>query len=142
MRATRLLRHFEEAGITPATSLVRVVLVFALLDAVAAASNSNQQVPAQKTPSDATAQTTQDKGDVGQLRKRVEQLTAELTRVKKRVTELEKIRRVDAIQDKLGKEEQRAEMRSTERGRFLLQTSYMYPRELSKTSLTFVRVLV
>jgi chromosome segregation ATPase len=84
-----------ESAIRSGNFLVRVVLVCALMSVVAAASTGNQQ--------------DQKNSDVDQLRKTVQQLTAELTRIKKRVAELEKDRQVDSLQDKLSKEQQRAE---------------------------------
>lgn len=109
MSAARLLQHLKESGIRPGKSLARVALVGALMSVVAAAATDNQQEPAQKSPPDVAAQSTQNNSDADQLRKRVQQLTAELTRIKKRVAELERDRPVDSIQDKLGKEQQRAE---------------------------------
>lgn len=109
MSATQLLKHPKESEIRPRKSLTRVALVCALMSFVTAAADNHQQEPAQKTPPDSAAQPAQNNGEAGQLRKRVQQLTAELTRIKKSVAELEKDRLVDSIQDKLGKEEQRAE---------------------------------
>jgi len=91
MSAVQLL----ESGIRSGNFLARVVLVCALMSVVAAGSTGNQQ--------------DQNNSDVDQLRKTVQQLTTELTRIKKRVAELEKDRQVDSLQDKLGKEQQRAE---------------------------------
>lgn len=108
MSAAQLLKHFKESWIRPAKWVARVAVVCALLSVVGAAANQNQQEPAQKSPPNSTPQSTQ-VGEAGQLRKKIQQLTAELTRIKKRVVELEKVLRVDSIQDKLGKEEQRAE---------------------------------
>jgi small-conductance mechanosensitive channel len=110
MSAAQLLKRLKESGISPDKSLARVALVCALMSVVATASTDNQQEPAQETPPAVPAQTTQNNSDADQLRKRVQQLTAELTRIKKRVAVLEKDRQVDSIQDKLGKEEQRAEI--------------------------------
>ena len=87
--------HLLESGIRSGNFLARVVLVCALMSVVAAGSTGNQQ--------------DQNNSDVDQLRKTVQQLTTELTRIKKRVAELEKDRQVDSLQDKLGKEQQRAE---------------------------------
>jgi peptidoglycan hydrolase CwlO-like protein len=87
--------QLSESGIKSANFLARVILVCALTSVVAAASTGNPQ--------------SQNNSDVDQLRKTVQQLTAELTRIKKRVAELEKDRQVDTLQDKLGKEQQRAE---------------------------------
>jgi small-conductance mechanosensitive channel len=114
MSAAQLLKRLKESGISPDKSLARVALVCALMSVVATASTDNQQEPAQKTPPAVPAQTTQNNSDADQLRKRVQQLTAELTRIKKRVAVLEKDRQVDSIQDKLGKEEQRAEILHTQ----------------------------
>lgn len=109
MSAAQFLKHLKEYGNGTGKSLARVALVCALISVVVAASTNNQQEPAQKTPPDLPAQTTQDKAETDQLRKRVQQLTAELARLKKRVAELEKDRQVDSLQDKLEKEQQRAE---------------------------------
>jgi small-conductance mechanosensitive channel len=109
MSAAQLLQHLKECGIRTGKSLAGVALVCALMSVVTAAVDNRQQEPAQKTPPEVVAQSSQNNGDADQLRKRVQQLTAELTRIRKRVAELEKDRQVDSIQDKLGKEEQRAE---------------------------------
>lgn len=85
MSATQLLKHFKESVIRPLRALARVALVCALMSVVGAASNNNQQEPAQKTPPDPAAQSSPNNGEAGHLRKRVQQLTAELTRIKKRV---------------------------------------------------------
>lgn len=87
--------QLSESGIKSGNFLARVVLVCALTSVVAAASTGNPQ--------------NQNNSDADQLRKTVQQLTAELTRIKKRVAELEKDRQVDSLQDKLSKEQQRAE---------------------------------
>ena len=54
-------------------------------------------------------QATQDKTDCEQVRKMVQQLTAEVEPLKKKVAELDKYRQVDYLRDLLVKEEQRAE---------------------------------
>src|SRR5438552_2293763 len=109
MSAAQLLKHLKESGVGPGNFLARVAFACALISVVAAASSNHQQEPAQKSPPDSAAQTVQANGDADQLRKTIQQLTTELTRLKKRVAELEKDRLVDSIQDKLGKEQQRAE---------------------------------
>lgn len=109
MSPAQLLKHLREAEIKPGKFLARVAFVCALMSIVAAASANNQQEPAQKPPPDSAAQPVQNNGDADQTRKTFQQLTAELTRIKKRVAELEKDRQVDSIQDKLEKEQQRAE---------------------------------
>lgn len=114
MSASYLLKKFRESGIAPGKALARVALICTLLSVVVAAPNSHQQEPTQKTQPEVTAQTKRSTSEVDQLRKKIQQLTAELSRVKKRVAELEKVRRVDAIQDKLEKEEQRAETLHTQ----------------------------
>jgi small-conductance mechanosensitive channel len=108
MSATQLLKHLKEPGIGPGKLLTRVAWACALLSVVAAAAIENQP-QAQRGPSEQAAQSSQNT-DADQLRKTVQQLSAELTRLKKRVAELEKDRTVDALQDKLGKEQQRAEV--------------------------------
>lgn len=110
MSAAQLLKHLKESGIRPGNFFARVALVCALMSVVGTAANNNQQEPAQKPPPDSAAQPVQNNGDADQLRKAVQQITSELTRIKKRVAELEKDRQVDSIQDKLGKEQQRAEV--------------------------------
>jgi chromosome segregation ATPase len=79
------------------------------MSVVAAAAHNNHQEPAQKPPPESAAQPVQNSGDANQPRKTVPQLTAELTRLKKRVADLEKNCQVDSLQDKLEKEQQRAE---------------------------------
>lgn len=54
-------------------------------------------------------QATQDKTDCEQVRKMVQQLTAEVEPLKKKVAELDKYRQVDYLRDLLVKEEQRSE---------------------------------
>lgn len=109
MSAAQLLKHLKESGVRPGNFLARVALACALMSVVTGASPNSQQEPAPKSPPDSAAQPVQNNGDADQLRKTVQQLTAELTRLKKRVAELEKDRLVDSIQEKLGKEQQRAE---------------------------------
>ena len=110
MSAAQLLKHLKESGVRPGNFLARVAFACALISVVAAASSNYQQEPAQKSPPDSAAQPVQARGEADQLPKTVQQLTAELTRLKKRVAELEKDRLVDSIQEKLGKEQQRAEV--------------------------------
>ncbi len=98
-----------ESGIRSGNFLARVALACVLMSVVAAASTDNQQEPAPKPTPDLAAQPVQSNPSVDQLRKTVQQLTAELTRLKKKVAELEKDRQVDSLQDKLSKEQQRAE---------------------------------
>jgi chromosome segregation ATPase len=107
--SVQLLKHLKESGITPVKSLAGFGLVCALISVVTAASIDNQQEPAQKPPPDSAAQPVPNNLSVDQLRKSVQQLSGELTRIKKRVAELEKDRQVDSLQDKLEKEQQRAE---------------------------------
>jgi uncharacterized protein YlxW (UPF0749 family) len=108
MSAVQVLKDLKKSGSMPVKSLGSVTLVCALMSVVAAASVDNQQ-QAQKRAADSAAEPVQGNTNVDQLRKTVQQLTAELTRIKKRVAELEKDSQVDSLQDKLGKEEQRAE---------------------------------
>jgi hypothetical protein len=110
MSAAQLLKHLKESGVRPGNFLARVAFACALMSVVTAASSNNQQEPAPKSPPDSVAQPVQNNGDTEQLRKTVQQLNAELTLLKKRVAELEKDRLVDSIQDKLVKEQQRAEV--------------------------------
>jgi len=98
-----------ESGIRSGNFLARVALACVLMSVVAAASTDNQHDPAPKPTPDLAAQPVQSNPSVDQLRKTVQQLTAELTRLKKKVAELEKDRQVDSLQDKLSKEQQRAE---------------------------------
>lgn len=106
MSATQWLIHLKERGMGRIKSLTLAASACALLSVVAAAAIDNQP-QAQKGPSEAAAQSSQ-VTDADRLRKTVQQLSAELTRLKKRVAELEKDRTVDSLQDKLGKEQQRA----------------------------------
>lgn len=107
MSAVQFLKNLRESGM--GNFLARVGLICALMSVGAAASTVNPQESAQKTPSDSAGQPVQSNLNVDQLRKTVQQLTAELARIKKRVAELEKDRQVDSLQDKLAKEQQRAE---------------------------------
>lgn len=109
MSAVQFLKHLKDSGITGVKFPAGVTLICTLLSVVAAASTGNQQEPAQKPPPDSAAQPVQSNLNADQLRKTVQQLTAELARIKKRVAELEKDRQVDSLQDKLVKEQQRAE---------------------------------
>lgn len=110
MSAAQSLKQFKVSWVGRGNLLARVGLACALISVVAAASSNHQQEPAQKSPPDSAAQPVQANGDADQLRKTVQQLTAELARLKKRVAELEKDHLVDSIQEKLGKEQQRAEV--------------------------------
>lgn len=114
MSSAHLFKNLKKSGITSGNFLARVALVCALTSALAAASNHNQQEPAQKPPPDSAAQPVKSNPDVDQLRKTIQQLTAELTRIKKRVAELEKEGQVDSLRDKLVKEQQRAETLHTQ----------------------------
>jgi small-conductance mechanosensitive channel len=107
MSAAQLAKHFKE--IRPCNFLACIVFVCALMSVVVAAYPDHQQDPAQKPAPDAAAQPAQNNADADQPRKTVQQLTAELTRLKKRVAELEKANTVESLQDKLEKEQQRAE---------------------------------
>lgn len=98
-----------ESGVRSGNFLARVALACVLMSVVAAASTDNQQEPAPKPPPDSASQPVQKNTEVDQLRKTVQQLTAELTRLKRRVAELEKETQVDSLRDKLVKEQQRAE---------------------------------
>ena len=100
--------QFLKSGIRSGNFLARVTLV-CMMSLVADASTGTQQEPAQKPPPDSAAQPAPANANVDQLRKTVQQLNAELARLKKRVAELEKDRQVDSLQDKLSKEQQRAE---------------------------------
>lgn len=110
MSAVQLLESGNRSG----HFLARGALVCALMGVVAAASSGNQQEPAPKPPPDSAAHPVPNTSDIDQLRKTVQQLTAELTRIKKRVAELEKDRQADSLRDKLGKEQQRAETLNTQ----------------------------
>jgi chromosome segregation ATPase len=69
-------------------------------------SNNTTETPMKKT---AVGSASQNCPDVEPLRKQVAQLNGELTRVKRRVAELEKDRLVTTLQEQLEKEEQRGE---------------------------------
>ena len=107
--SAQLLKHPSESGTRPGSFLPRLVFVCALMSVVAAAAANKHQEPSQKPPPDSAAQPAQKDCDADQLRKTVQQLTAELTRIKKRVAELEKTCPVESLQDKLKKEQQHAE---------------------------------
>jgi peptidoglycan hydrolase CwlO-like protein len=109
MSAAQLLKHLRESGIGPGNFLARLAVACALISVVATASANISRGPVQKPPPDSATQPVQNDGDADQLRKTVQQLNAELTRIKKRVAELEKDRQVDSLQDKLEKEQQHAE---------------------------------
>jgi prefoldin subunit 5 len=66
------------------------------------------QEPTKQPQKDVTAQPVQG-NQLEQMRKTIHDLTAELERFKKKVAELEKDRAIDIIQDRLTKQEQRAE---------------------------------
>lgn len=111
--SAQLWKHFREFGSRPGKFLARLVFVCLLMSIGASAANNHQE-PAQKPPPDAAAQPAQKNSDADQLRKTVQQLNAELTRIKKRVAELEKDCPVDSLQNKLEKEQQRAEVLHTQ----------------------------
>jgi small-conductance mechanosensitive channel len=113
MSVASLLKHLKKSGIGPISFLVRVAFVCALISVVAAASVGKQE-PAKKPAPDSAAQPAQNDGDAGQLRKTIPQLTAELTRLRKRLAELEKNCPVDSLQEKLEKEQQHAEALHTQ----------------------------
>lgn len=68
-----------------------------------------QQESANKAKPATNEQNSQDKTESEQTRVTIERLTAEVDRLKKKVAGLEKDRRVDVIQERLTREEQRAE---------------------------------
>jgi hypothetical protein len=68
-----------------------------------------QQESANKAKPPTNEQNSQDKTESEQTRVTIERLTAEVDRLKKKVAGLEKDRRVDVIQERLTREEQRAE---------------------------------
>ena len=68
---------------------------------------SRGSFPTDRKPTTAVVQSCP---EADQLRKNVQQLTAEVQRLRKRVADLEKDRQVTAIQDQLTKEEQRGEV--------------------------------
>src|SRR5258708_1378570 len=68
---------------------------------------SRDSFPENRKPTTAVVQSCP---EADQLRKNVQQLTAEVQRLRKRVADLEKDRQVTAIQDQLTKEEQRGEV--------------------------------
>lgn len=111
---SQLSKHLKISWIGPGDFLVRIAFVCALTSVVAAAAPDHTQEPAQKNPPDAAAQSNQNNCDADQLRKTVQQLNAELNRIKKRVAELEKERQVDSLREKLEKEQQRAEVLHTQ----------------------------
>jgi chromosome segregation ATPase len=108
MSAPQWLKHLKEGGTARIKFLALAASACVLLSVVAAAAIENQS-QAQNAPSENAAQSSQGT-DVVQLRKTVQQLSAEVARLRKRVAELEKDRTVDSLQDRLGKEQQRAEV--------------------------------
>ena len=111
--SAQLLKHSGEFGIRHGNYWARLVFVCALMGGAVAAADNHQE-PAQKPPPDSAAQPAQKDCDADQLRKTVQLLNAELTRIKKRVAELEKDCPVDSLQNKLEKEQQRAEALHTQ----------------------------
>jgi chromosome segregation ATPase len=63
----------------------------------------------EKPPSNATVQPSPDCDEVELLRKKVQQLSVEVDRLSRKVSELEKYKQLDFVRDQLNKEEQRAE---------------------------------
>jgi len=108
MSAVQLGKNLKECGIATGNALARVALVCALISIGAGAATNNQRDPPQKPPPESAAQAGQPCADLDQLRKTIQQLTAELARVKKRLAVLEKEQTVVSLQDKLAKEQQRA----------------------------------
>jgi uncharacterized protein involved in exopolysaccharide biosynthesis len=87
-----------------------VALVLFLSASALAGSATNQQEPGKNSPPATASDSKQpDCPEADSLRKDVQRLTAEVTRLRNRVTVLEKDRLVTTIQDQLTKEEQRGE---------------------------------
>lgn len=63
----------------------------------------------EKPASNATVQASPDCDEVELLRKKVQQLSVEVDRLSRKVSELEKYKQLDFVRDQLNKEEQRAE---------------------------------
>jgi hypothetical protein len=103
MSATQSERHAS-----PVTNL-RQPLLWATLVCVISLNiaAAQAQEPARKRGE--SWQATQDKTDCEQVRKAVQQLTAEVEPLKKKVADLDKYRQADYLRDLLVKEEQRAE---------------------------------
>ena len=103
MRATQLLRRAGPVNNLgkPLLWATLVCVIFFNVSAV------HSKEPARKRGE--SWQPTQDKPDCEQLRKTVQQLTADVEPLRKKVAELDKYRQVDYLRDLLVKEEQRAE---------------------------------
>src|SRR6266849_1562362 len=101
MRATQSLGH-EGRLIIFSGALLSVMLV-----CVAFLPAASFREPAE--PRKESARFAADQADCDQLRKTVQQLTADVDQLKRKVADLDKYRQIDYLRDLLMKEEQRAE---------------------------------
>jgi len=101
MRATQSLWHAGRLIIFSGALLCAMLVCFAFLSAAS--------LRKQAEPRNASAPFAADQADCDQLRKTVQQLTADVDQLKRKVADLDKYRQIDYLRDLLMKEEQRAE---------------------------------
>jgi chromosome segregation ATPase len=101
MRTTQSLRHAGRVVIFGGALLCAVLVCVAFLSA------ASLRKPAE--PRNESAHFASGQADCDQLRKTVQQLTAELDQLKRKGAGLDKYRQIDYLRDLLMKEEQRAE---------------------------------
>ncbi len=101
MRATQSLRHAARLIIFSGALLGMMIVCVAFLSA------ASFREPAE--PRNASAPFAAGQADCDQLRKTVQQLTADVDQLKRKVADLDKYRQIDYLRDLLMKEEQRAE---------------------------------
>ncbi|HMG73416.1 MAG TPA: hypothetical protein VK582_07940 [Pyrinomonadaceae bacterium] len=103
MRATQSLRHPSRVAIFNTALLCTIFACVALLNVPVVSSGAPAQAQREYGHS-APGQT-----ECEQLRKNVQQLTADVDQLKRKVADLDKYRQIDYLRDLLMKEEQRAE---------------------------------
>ena len=101
MRATESLRHAARLIVFSGASLCATFVCVAFLSA------ASLREPAE--PRNESAHFAAGQADCDQLRKTVQQLTADVNQLKRKVADLDKYRQIDYLRDLLMKEEQRAE---------------------------------
>jgi chromosome segregation ATPase len=101
MRATESLRHAARLFIFGAVLLCAMLICFVF------PADASLRKPAE--PRNESAHFAAGQADCDQLRKTVQQLTAEMDQLKRKVADLDKYRQIDYLRDLLMKEEQRAE---------------------------------
>ena len=98
---TQSLRHAGRLIIFSGALLCATLVCVAFLSAAS--------LRKQAEPRNASAPFAADQADCDQLRKTVQQLTADVDQLKRKVADLDKYRQIDYLRDLLMKEEQRAE---------------------------------